>query len=87
MRWTLVVVVVACGAGQSGASWGDTSHEYRECKEYCLKKNCTAAEDVEAWRQRQPLAESLLGVYVIHSFFGDGLSYANLLLRIKLIRL
>jgi hypothetical protein len=57
----LLAVVLVGWAGLSHASWGDTSHEYRECKEYCLKKNCTRPEDVERWARHQPLSESLIG--------------------------
>jgi hypothetical protein len=57
----LLALVLAGWAGLSHASWGDTSHEYRECKEYCLKKNCTRPEDVELWARHQPLSESLIG--------------------------
>jgi hypothetical protein len=58
---TVCLLVLVGGPGLSNASWGDTSHEYRECKEYCLKKNCTRDKDLERWSSKQPLAEFLVG--------------------------
>jgi hypothetical protein len=74
-RWAVCLVVLIGGAGLVHASWGDTSHEYRECKDYCLKKNCTRAVDLELWTSRQTLAEYLVGGWVkrcIQSYFYSG---------------
>ena len=61
LLWWAVCLLVVGGPELGHASWGDTSHEYRECKEYCLKKNCSTEKDLELWTQRQPLQEYLIG--------------------------
>lgn len=57
-----LVVLLLGAVGLGHASWGDTSHEYRECKEYCIKKNCSTEADMDKWESRQPLADYLIGL-------------------------
>jgi len=42
-------------------SWGDSSPEYRSCKQRCVVANCTTETNLYKWKERQPIPEYIIG--------------------------
>jgi len=59
MRTLLLIIVSLVPGGFS--SWGDSSPEYRNCLQPCIRNNCTNPSGLGAWRAGQSLPEYVVG--------------------------